>query len=161
SPLVAGLLVPISFLPVILSSPLWVLLNAAVLLAALFYWQRAVSATRFSFAILALLVLPLALASLHNGQCNSLVIGLVIAGVAAAAGERWNWATFFIALATFLKLYPVAVGLLLVALYPRKLAVRMAIALGLGVLLPFLMQHPAYVLHQYGDWVAYLQKDDR
>ncbi|HMF15573.1 MAG TPA: glycosyltransferase family 87 protein [Gemmataceae bacterium] len=161
SPLVAGLLVPLSVLPIGLASSIWILINATIFLAALFCWQRAVSPSRFSFAILALAVLPLALACLHNGQCNALVIGLVVAGIAAVAVERWNLAAACIALATFLKLYPLAVGLLLVAVHPRKFGVRLVVALGIGLLLPFLMQQPGYVFHQYGDWVTYLQGDDR
>jgi hypothetical protein len=161
SPLVAGLLVPLALLPVSLASALWVLANAAVFLVALFWWQRAVSSSRVSFAVLALVVLPLAIAPLHNGQSNALVIGLVLAGVAGVARERWNLAAAFIALATLLKLYPLAIGLLLVALYPRKLAGRLAIALGIGLFLPFLMRPPGYVFHQYADWVTYLHGDDR
>src|SRR5262249_5504794 len=33
--------------------------------------------------------------------------------------------------------------------------------LALGLLLPFLLQRPEYVARQYGDWLRYLQMDDR
>ena len=161
SPLVAGLLAPLSLLPASLASVFWVLLNAAVFLATLFWWKETVSSSRIPFAVLALATLPLAIAALHNGQSNALVIGLLLAGVAGVAGERWNLAAVFLALATLLKLYPLAVGLLLAALFPRRLAGRLAIALGIGLFLPFLLQQPGYVFHQYGDWVTYLCSDDR
>lgn len=161
SPLVAALLAPLAMLPVGLASALWILANAVVFLVALNWWRRDVTPSRVSFAVIALAVLPLTIASLHNGQSNALVIGLVLAGVAAVARERWNLAAGFIALATLLKLYPLAIGLLLVGLYPRKFAARLAIALGIGLLLPFLMAPPGYVLRQYADWVNYLNVDDR
>jgi hypothetical protein len=65
------------------------------------------------------------------------------------------------ALACLFKIYPLAVGLLLVSLYPRRLTVRLFSALALGVALPFLFQTPDYVAAQYTSWVDYLQADDR
>jgi hypothetical protein len=161
SPLVACLLAPWNLVPSNLGSALWILLNAAVFLGGLCWWQRALAPGRVSLALVALIALPLAIASLHNGQCNALVMGLILAGVAGTARQRWNLAAACIALATFLKLYPLVIGLLLVALYPRKLAGRLAIALGIGLLLPFLLQQPGYVFRQYTNWVHYLHDDDR
>jgi hypothetical protein len=65
------------------------------------------------------------------------------------------------ALACLLKLYPIAVGLLLVALYPRKFGGRLAVALAIGLVLPFGLQDPAYVAGQYQSWFRYLRADDR
>ena len=44
------------------------------------------------------------------------------------------------------KLYPVAVGLLLAACFPRRFAPKFAVAVLSGVLLPFALQSPDYVL---------------
>jgi hypothetical protein len=163
SPLVAGLLVPLSWLPTGPASIIWVLINAGVFLGTLYWWLHVVSDSRnrVTYAILTLAVLPLAIHSLHNGQSNALVIGLVLAGVAGVARERWNLAAAAMALATLLKIYPLAVGLILAALYPRRFGARLAIALGLGLLLPFLLQQPGYVFGQYAEWLAYLRRDDR
>jgi hypothetical protein len=164
SPLAAALLVPFSLLPGPLGGVLWRLLNAGVLLAALFWWARAVlpgplTATRL--AVLFLLAVPLTVGSLNNGQSNPLVLGLLLIAVAAAATDRWNLAALGVALACLFKIYPMAVGLLLAALYPRRFALRLVAALGLGLALPFLLQEPAYVTAQYGGWLHHLRTDDR
>ncbi len=164
SPLVTALLTPLTLVPDRLGGVLWRLLNAGVLLAGLAWCCRVGLPRRFSptrQAVLFLLVLPLALGNLNNGQANPLVLGLVLACGAAAATGRWNAATLLITLACFLKLYPIAVALLLVAVYPRPLAGRLALALGVGALLPFVMQSPDYVARQYGGWLDYLRGDDR
>jgi hypothetical protein len=111
--------------------------------------------------LLFLLVLPLAIGNLHNGQANPLVLGLVLATAAAAAEQRWNLAGACTALACLLKVYPIAVGLLLMVLYPRQLGRRLAAALAVGLLLPFVLQEPGYVAAQYRAWFACLGADDR
>jgi hypothetical protein len=164
SPLVAGLLVPLAELPSRLANVLWRLLNAGVLLGALWWWGRVVLPGEWTprrRRLLFLLVLPLALASLNNGQCNCLIAGLLLAAVAAAAEERWNLAASAVALASLWKVYPLALGLLLVVVYPRRLAGRLALALAAAAGLPFLMQHPGYVAGQYADWLRYLGADER
>jgi hypothetical protein len=108
-----------------------------------------------------LLVLPLVLGNFHNGQCNLLLLGLLLAAQAAAAEEYWNGAAVFSALAAWLKVYPLAAGLLLVAVYPRRLAGRLLVACLLGLAIPFLLQRPEYVLGQYRSWLDRLARDDR
>jgi hypothetical protein len=164
SPLVAGLLVPLAALPDRLANVLWRLLNAGAFLGALLWWARAVLPAPLTGArrgLLCLLVLPLAVPSLNNGQCNCLLAGLVLAAVAAASEERWALAAGALALATWWKVYPLAAGLLVTAAYPRRLAGRLVLALAVAAALPFLMQAPGYVAGQYADWVAYLRADDR
>jgi hypothetical protein len=163
SPLVAALLAPLAALPDRLANVLWRLLNAGALLGALLGWGRAVLPVPLTpprRGLLCLLVLPLAVASLSNGQCNCLIAGLVLAAVAAAGRERWAVAAGCLALASLWKLYPLAAGLLLVVAYPR-LAGRLALALAVLAALPFLLQTPAYAAGQYAGWVAYLRVDDR
>jgi hypothetical protein len=143
---------------------LWRLVNGSVYLAALAWWCRAVvpqKVTRTQRALLFLLVLPLSVGSLHNGQSNALVLGLLLVAVAGVAEECWNLAAFCAALACLFKLYPIAVGLLLAVLYPRRFACRLGAALALGMGLPFLLQQPDYVAAQYASWVHQLRVDDR
>src|SRR5262249_9785489 len=116
---------------------------------------------RGQLAALFLLIVPLSVGSLNNGQSNPLVIGLLLAGVAAVAGERWWLASACVALACLFKLYPVAVGLLLAVVYPRRFAGRFAVALVLGLALPFPLQRPGYVAAQYAGWLDHLRRDDR
>jgi hypothetical protein len=61
-----------------------------------------------------------------------------------------------VAFAVAMKPLAVVLALLLVAIYPR-LFWRMAIALAVFFLLPFLFQHTDYVLRQYADVPAMLQ----
>jgi hypothetical protein len=72
--------------------------------------------------------------------------------MAAVAGERWLLAAALCALAAHLKVYSVALGLLLSAAYPRQFAGRWLLALALGGFLPFAFGDPDYVARQYRDW---------
>lgn len=164
SPMVAVGLVPLGMLPVVVGGVVWRLVNCAVLLGALAWWATSAAPRPLSGperAWLFLLALPLSVPSLNNGQSNLLVIGLLLAGLAATAEERWNLAALALGLAGLVKIYPLAVGFLLVLLYPRQLAWRLTLVLLLGVLLPFALQRPDYVAGQYATWLHLLHVDDR
>jgi hypothetical protein len=164
SPLVAVSLTPLTLLNERLGNGLWRLFNAGVFLGGLWWWLRTVlpdARTNSLKAIVGLLVVPLALASLNNGQTNPLVIGFLLAATAALHRERWNLAALFVTGACALKLYPIAVGLLLVVVCPRQLGWRLGLALAGAALLPFAFQRPEYVFDQYRQWVQLLGADDR
>lgn len=164
SPLVACSLVPFSILPDRAGNIVWRLVNLAVFAAALGWWAKRVLApqpSRKQLALLFLLVLPLSIGNINNAQSNPLVLGFLLAAVAVATESRWNLCSVFIAGAVLFKLYPIAVGLLLVAIYPRQLGVRMTLAILAGLALPFLLQKPAYVAEQYRIWFDYLVAEDR
>jgi hypothetical protein len=108
-----------------------------------------------------LLVALLSVGSMNNGQSNVLVIGLLMAAVAAVTEERWNLASICVAVACLFKVYPIAVGLLLAVVYPRRFGLRLALVLGIGLVLPFLLQNPSYVSHQYAAWIDHMRSDDR
>ena len=164
SPIVACSLVPFSVLPDKLGNVAWRFVNLAVFLGALGWWGRRVlvpKPTGTQLALLFLLVLPLSVGNVNNGQSNPLVLGLLLAAVAAVTEERWNLCSGLLAGAVLFKIYPIAVGLLLVAIYPRKLGVRLALAIVAGLALPFLLQRPSYVWEQYAIWIDYLRAEDR
>ena len=77
--------------------------------------------------------------------------------------RKWPVANYpaCFAIATIFKLYPIALALLLAALYPDKLSWRLALWLAALFLLTFLLQHRSYVLTQYGQWLGQLAHDDR
>src|SRR5438132_5539965 len=132
SPLAAPLLTPLAFLSDNIGGVLWRLLNAAALVGGLFWCGRSVFQellTPRQRLLFFLLVLPLAAGNFNNGQSNPLVLGLVLASVAAAAECRWNIAAVCIALASLLKIYPIGIALLLVVLYPRQFFSRLTVAL--------------------------------
>jgi hypothetical protein len=160
TPLFAGL----SYLPDGVAGALWRWLGAAVLLVGLLWWVRRGFPRPMDPArqgLLFLLVAPLALPSLNNGQANILLTGLLVIAVTAAAERRWNLTALCLALSCLLKIYPLAIALLLLALYPRQLGWRLALALALGLALPFLFQEPRYVMREYHDFVGKLWDDDR
>jgi hypothetical protein len=106
-----------------------------------------------------LFLLPLALESVQNGQINLVMTGLLMAAVTAADRQRWWAAALCIALASSLKIYPLALGLLLLVAYPRRLAVPLLVSLALAAGLPFLFQRTDYVLSQYQSWLWVLGRN--
>lgn len=163
SPTFAVLMAPFHLLPERLAALLWRLLNAGVFLAGLAWWLRTLPwpLTAPQKAGIFLLVIPLSLGSINNGQSNPLLCGLMLATVAGVAGQRWNLAAGCIAAASLIKIYPLALGMLLALVYLRPFLPRMLLALTIGLLLPFCFQEPHYVAAQYGNWVEHLQGYDR
>jgi hypothetical protein len=164
SPFVAALFAPLSFLPDHLGGVLWRSLGLGVYLGAFTWWTRRVTDKPLSAsqrALLFLLLLPLSVGALNNGQSNLLLMGLLLAACAAAMAGRWNLSSLCIALAFLFKVYPLAMGLLLLLLYPRRFWWRLPAVITVGLLLPFLLQDPSYVSDQYAGWLAHLQDNDR
>ena len=163
SPLTAVLLVPFHHLPTRLGGVVWRLLNVGVLLGGFAWWLRTTPVVRTARqqGVLFLLLVPLSLSSLNNGQPNPLILGLLLAALAVVERDRWMLAAVFVGLATTIKLYPLAVGLLLAAAYPRRFTPRLLLVLALAAVLPFACQHGEYVRGQYAMWLARLGKDQR
>jgi hypothetical protein len=152
SPLFAIALTPIAELPERYGNVVWKLLNGCGYAVGVLAWAQVVVPTRLGrsgVAVLSLLALPNALHSLHNGQANLLMIGCLLGALAAAAGERWNRAACLLAAATLIKGYPLALALLLAAVWWRRFAMPYLGALAAGLLLPFATKPTAFVLAQY------------
>jgi len=107
------------------------------------------------------MLLPLALGNLNFGQANLILLAALLASIAAVACGKWTLGALLVAAAVTIKIYALALGLLLVILYPRKLAWRVLAAFAIAIALPFAFQSPDYVVKQYGDWLHYLKTDDR
>ncbi len=164
SPLITVSLIPWHWLPERLGGVLWRLLNAAILLAGWDWWLRVAAPlvlTARQRAVAFLLILPLSLASLNNGQPNSIMAGMLLIAFAAAARERWWICAASITVAVAIKAYPLAAGLLVVACYPLRLGPRLALCLLVAVVLPFCFQTPDYVFSQYQSWYKVVAEDDR
>jgi hypothetical protein len=159
SPLFAVGLTPFSVFSDSWGNALWRIFNGLVCAAGIGAWTRKVLPPSLSSSQRAahfLLVLPLAMHSLYNGQANLLMLGALLLGLAAAAENHWNRAAVWLALATLVKGYPLALALLLAVLYFRQFALRFAAALAVGLLLPFATQRPVIVISQYRSWFAHL-----
>ena len=166
APLVSILFVPFSLLPDGLGGALWRLVSFACFLGAFAWFQKTVLPGARELgdtakAALWLLLVPLCLGSMNNGQANVLLMGLLLAAGAAVVAERWNLAAALLAGACFLKIYPLAIALLLLVVYPGRLGWRFILAMSVGLALPLVLQDPDYVVGQYANWFQLLANDDR
>jgi hypothetical protein len=162
SPLAAAFFAPFAPLPAALGGILWRLGTALpyFLIADLWLRKNYPESTR-ARGIGLLLLLALSAGNLNNGQASPLILALLCTALIAAGSGRWNLAALCIAVAAFFKLYPLAFGLLLAALYPRKLAWRLPAMVGALLLLSLPLQKPGYALAQYQSWFACLGADHR
>lgn len=160
SPLVAAAFAPWAELPAPVGAVLWRWLQVVVFLLALRGWSRE-SVPQVPWPALALLCLPLTLGNVFNAQLNPLVAALLLAGLMAFAREHYGWAAVAIAGATSIKVYPMAVGLLLCVVEPRRFTPRLILAVVLAFGLPFSLQAPEYVGQQFADWFERVNGDDR
>jgi hypothetical protein len=190
SPLAAAFFAPFALLPDWAGSAFWRLLTGLTYLVAVFAWYRrfdsssrlrssieeategagassgglfssSSSSSSVRVVLGLLLLLPLSIGNLNNGQASPFIIALLVFGCMAALDGRWTLAAGCISFAAFFKIYPLAIGLLLAAIEPRKLSWR----LGLGLLifggLSLVLQRPPYVIEQYRDWWLSLGADQR
>jgi hypothetical protein len=159
SPLFAIAISPFALLPEPWGGALWKVFNClfyAFSLAVMAQRLLPLRLTRTQTSVLFLLVLPLSLHSLYIGQANLLMLGAILLGLSAAAADRWTGAAVWLAVATLIKVYPLALALLLMGLYPKRFAHRFLFALSAGLLLPLATQWPGTVVAQYESWFSHL-----
>jgi hypothetical protein len=171
SPLAAVAFTPIAVFPLRLSNVLWRLICGVALLLTANAWLRSgISGlgdvrppARFSASMTTglLLMLPLAAGNLNIGQLNVAVLVVTAIGVLAVREHYWNTAAILLAGLGFMKIYPLAIGMLLAWLYPRQLSWRLVLALAALFLLSLGLQRPAYAWSEYKHWAATLGADDR
>ena len=139
-----------SWLPFQVGGALWRVANLALFAFGL--WKvsqtcgRPLSSTHFLIATVVTVLLSGSAA--RYGQMTLAMSGLMMASVAYAEGDALWRAAVCAALAVALKPFAVVLVLLLVAIYPR-LPWRMAAALAVFFLLPFLFQE-YHVYERYG-----------
>ncbi len=164
SPLFHVFMVPFWQMPERLGSTLWRLLNWGVFLGGLAVWLKTflpANLTPNQRALLFLLLLPLSIGSLNNAQANPLILGLMLLGVSAVAEQCWSLAGAVLAASILIKLYPVALALLLLLLYSRRLTPTFLLWMAVGLGAPYLLRSPEYVSRQYANWYQVLKIDDR
>ncbi len=164
SPVSAIFYLGASFLPGAWGKVFWCLISAALLLYGLHALMRHGPFTHIPVrlrGLVFLLILPLSLGNLDNAQANAFVIGLIMITVAFFASGRWTLAAIALAVAVWWKIYPLAVGLLLILLEPKKFTWRLLLAIVVLGLVPFLCQKPGYVTEQYREWITTRTGDNR
>jgi hypothetical protein len=164
SPLAAAFFSLFALIPEWAGAALWRLVIVGVYLSTFILWLRhfgkdLIAAEFFSFGTL--LLLPLSLGNVNNGQASLLVIGLLLGACLAIEARKWTLCAVLIAAAAFFKIYPLVIGLLLVVIYPRALGQRLFLSLLVLWLLSLVLQKPQYVLQQYHDWLGCLGADRR
>jgi hypothetical protein len=85
----------------------------------------------------------------------------LLGAVTSFAAGRWAFAAAAIAIAVLFKGYPLALGLLLALVEPRRFTPRLAVAVGIGLALPFLFQDKSYIAAEYRALFARLGAEDR
>jgi hypothetical protein len=160
SPAVAAFFAPWSMLDDRIAGIAWRLLNAAVFLSGLAVWCR-FHRPQLSAAAAALLVVPLAVGGLNNGQCNALMAGMLLLAHTLLTRGRWTVAAVLVTIPVLLKGYPLALGLLFFLVEPKRFAPRLVLCLLIAAALPYFFQRPEFVTEQYAAYFDRLRTDDR
>jgi hypothetical protein len=162
SPLIAALYSPFALISQNVSEVIWRLLISVALPLALWFNARTLfDFSRNQFGGLLLLILPLTLSSINNGQANIVIIALFLVATGAALRSRWFTCALCASFAVYWKIYPIAFALLLTLIFPKKLAVPILFGLVGLFVVSLLLQRPSYVLQEYGNWFANLAADRR
>lgn len=152
------LVLPFALLPDFLGGVLWRLACTGCLLAGCSCLIAALKRRRLVDGIatdwLWLILLPLSLGNINNGQANVLLAALLAATSAAVLDQRWTVAAVCTALCCVVKLYPLALAAVLIVLFTRQFAVRFVVATVGLLLLPCALQTPTYVTQEYVHWTT-------
>ena len=151
------LFMPFNVWPFPYGSLLWRLVSLGLLVGGLWRLARQVFGGDAARAFLwsTLLVMPLSLGALRNGQANVIFAAFMLHAVACLTPRRWWAATIFLLLALTVKQLAVVLIVFAAVIY-RPL--RWRVALGVVALagLPFLFGSPAYVISQYRDFMEHM-----
>lgn len=164
SPLFAAAFTSFTLLSDRAGNIVWRWMNFAAYFAVLGWWMRCVlrkPESEDQRGIFLLLLIPLSVGSMNNGQANVLMTVLMLGALLCAVWQRWTTSAVLLALAVHLKLYPLALALVMVVLWPRQLGWRFMAALAGSVALSFVLQSPQYVAAQYAGWYEHLIGDLR
>jgi len=159
TPTFAIALSPLAMLPDRLGGILWNLLSIAVLVWAIRRFVREVLPgdwPPWREGLLLALVVVGSLRGIWSAQSNALVIALALLAAVAIKGRRWWAASFLLAVPVFIKLWPMALVLLLVACWPRQLIGRFSLVAAAGLLVPFFTRPAGVVCRQYTDYYFWL-----
>jgi alpha-1,2-mannosyltransferase len=155
SPAFAVAFTPLAYLPARLGMMLWNVASIAALLWALHVLVRdvlpGVWTPRREGTFLALTLAGSAV-GIWSGQSNAIIAAAILLALAAIVRQRWSTAAMLLAVPVFIKIWPLAIVMLLVVFWPRQLAWRFAVACAVLALIPFLTRPPNTVVWQYHEW---------
>lgn len=110
--------------------PLWNLLNALLLLFAIYYLPQFNKTEKGAILLIILIEL---MTSMQNGQSNALITGLLVFSFGMLEKKQYLPATLLIVFSAFVKLFGI-VGLVLLLFYPKKWKLALYTALWFLVL---------------------------
>lgn len=145
-----------AYLPDIVGLTFWNTLNAVVLFLAI----RKLPFKYSNISFILLFILIELITSLQNSQSNALLAGLIIAAWNSMQRGKPQWATLWLVLATFIKVYG-AVGFCLFLLFPQKPRFILYAALWTILLLaaPLCFTTPQLLVYQYQSWANMMAAD--
>ena len=148
-PVFGLIIMPFTFFPDALGVPLWVCLQAFVLYKALTLLPIKI---QYKWILLAICIVDLMTAS-ASVQINPSVIGMMILSWYFVKKDEVIWATLFVMLGAFIKLYGI-VGLTFWVFSDSKIkyigyAIMWAIIL---FILPMAFSSPEFIIQSYQDW---------
>lgn len=156
SPTFALLMAPMAYLSDIAGLIVWNILNAITV----YFAVRMLPFTTRKQAILLWFAGFEMLTCLQNTQSNGLMCGLMIAAFACMENGKTLWATLWIALATYIKVYG-AIGFCLILFYPGRLKFVLYSAMWMFVLgvLPLVVTPFQTLITQYHNWAILIKED--
>jgi hypothetical protein len=149
-PQAAILFIPFSVLPVVAGEVAWRLVNIAVFALGVsnFAGLAGGRSGKMFFPLMTLVTLPMAWDCARNGQATLALTGLMLLAVVDVAQQRWWRATLWLSLGISIKPLMIVLVLLIMAI-DRPMSWRIAVGMLVTALVPFLTQHPGYVMEQY------------
>ena len=159
SPTFAVAFTPFARLPDTAGAILWCVTSIVVLVWSLFVLMRDVLPppsgegwSPWDKRLFLTLTLLGSAVGIWSGQSNAIIIALIGFALAAIARRRWWLASFLLAATAFIKLWPLAIVLLLAVYWPRQLLGRFCVACLVLAAIPFLTKPPEIVLSRYHGW---------
>ncbi len=156
SPAFALLMGLLAYMPDFSGVTIWMLCNAMVL----FFAIRMLPFRERTQSLLLWLVLLELLTSLQNSQSNGIMAGLFIAAYACLQRGKIHWATLWLVIATFIKVYG-AIGFCLFLFYPDKIkfigySILWTILLAI---MPLIVTPYNMLVWQYHNWATMMTED--
>jgi hypothetical protein len=149
-PQAAILFIPFSLFSVIAGEVVWRLVNIAVFALGIFHFAGLAGerSGKTFFPLMTLATLPMAWDCARNGQATLALTGLMLLAIVDVAQQRWWRATLWLSLGISVKPLMIVLILLIMAI-DRPMSWRIAAGMLVTALVPFLTQHPGYVIEQY------------
>lgn len=163
TPIWAGLFSLGNDLPFLFPHLLWRLLNLVVLIWGAHRFQQYFLPqwNLLQRALWWTLMLPFCQGSFNNAQANLLLLGFLLAALTYFAQKRYWHSALCQAVAISMKVYPVALSLLLVLIEPVGLLVPLLVSVGILGLAPYALQSMNYINGEYRNWVYFCFGDLR